>query len=133
MRIATAILTFIPLSALASSDVRPRTDDNCLGQSDATTIVDNYVFLISQWASNPTYSEQLADATVSDTITDYSDSVATLVSNGSAIGPQPLYPNRTAWEAGQADFPVFEISVENVYVLTTLPVHGAAAGEAALA
>lgn len=90
MRSFTAIAT-ASLAVLASANNMVKRDDaSCMTQAQAQKVADNFQSLIAD------YDASVAEAALSPTFHDYSDSVSSLIDNG-CTGPQPvsLTPNHS--------------------------------------
>lgn len=84
MRSFGAVLATTSLLAAGSALAEPmRRGDSCLAQADAQQLATNFGLLLTN------YSDDLADAALSTTFSDYSDSVTTLIDSG-CTGPQPV-------------------------------------------
>ena len=85
----------------------------------ATTVANNFKTLIAA------YSDDLANAVLTENFVDYSDSVITLIDSGCtspvALGSE-TFSSRAAFEAGQAGQPAIPFEILNLWYACTGPV-----------
>lgn len=84
-----SVLAFAALAATAHAAASPwsswgwgtkRTTSNCMSDAAATTVANNFQTLIAA------YSDELANATLTEDFVDYSDSVGELINGGCTTG-----------------------------------------------
>ncbi|MCJ1241585.1 hypothetical protein MMC14_009591 [Varicellaria rhodocarpa] len=89
--------------------------ESCLSDFEAQTLANTFGYLTSSWSLNATYSETLANASLTTTLHDYSDSVRTLESQGCTVSPQPVDSTLTAFAADQLKVPPLPLQVLQVW------------------
>jgi hypothetical protein len=106
------------LAALAVATPEPvfgsksKRDGTCMSASDAQQVATNFGTLLTD------YTDELANATLTEGFDDYTSSVATLIDNG-CTGPQSLtevtFAGRAAFEAAQSGQPAIPFEQLNLW------------------
>ena len=111
--VSISLWTLTTLAALVRGN--PSSGSSCLNNTAAQTLASNFGWLISSWSLNTTYSESLANASLTTQFYDYSDSVRDLESRGCAVGPQPVDNSSAAFAADQLKVPPLPLKILNVW------------------
>jgi hypothetical protein len=113
---ATLITSFFAATALAQPNALRQRDNTCLSYDQAYKVASTWGSLISN------YSTAVAEASLVEHFTDYSESVNALINNcpqGSAAVSLPLldptFTNRSAFELGQGQQPPINFNLLQVF------------------
>lgn len=86
MRAVSSILALALAAGALAKPHGPRGGPACMNDKQAQQVATNFKDLIAA------YSDELADAALTEDFTDYSDSVTELINSG-CTGPQPVRPD----------------------------------------
>ncbi|KAK5116638.1 hypothetical protein LTR62_007312 [Meristemomyces frigidus] len=119
MRFAYVLPTLVALGACAALDTRQSESTNschkinCMDDDQALVVANNFASLVSA------YTQADAEAVLSPTFSDYSDSVIALIDSGCPSGPVPLgvatFSSRAQFEQGQGGQPNITFNIQNVW------------------